>query len=1025
MAVREASMKSTNAMTIKTRSACRGAGLPLLALTGALSCGEDFSVVPVRNLERPSDLGFACLALVDTPSGPVVSGRPMSFCHSPDKLDPRVDLNNRAQGTFGLATNTSRGELAAIDFDLAEYRVSPLLDLDPRNPGYNQLPVGALPEVISVSDDGCRAVTANRGSCDLSLVDLSRLMAPQFPVRTPSTGAGSVVSHVRFMAGMTEMRAAPHEVSILPTGQWVDRQEQAREQPAPACRAEGIARPDGPVPWQALVTFPGCDLVALVNLPSGAIVSSLRIQPDGTAIDAGQNPACPAECPDVAGGMPPAPGIAGTLGVGALAVMPEGNRAYVAAARSPFVTPIDVSPTALVANAPLELAEGPGGITRLRLSANIYGPNLPFGGRFLGERGMFMYGFARDGSVRVIDLNRTPMGRERECDVNVDPNTLFSNLDSVCHPVAENRPRRLLATGPGLRIPVSEEPDVAPPVPVDIAFAQVGLIPTGFLLASNGQIYHLALNGAVGSQAVSRDLPTLPHNFRRVGVTPGSVAGGFPFVIAEPERQFTTNRTPFPTRVGFNSRLDGPRVEGYGDNKYVEFPRAYGAVPEDFDISWEGVLPGTDRGNAHLDPADPAGLTLTDPGADFCRSGVEEGDILALLGCEQDFDCDRERRGLAVCHRASPGAQGVCLPRDFAADEERLRVCRPEFSSRRRYQVKEVFRSRLTLAVRLDEVPQPRLYACQEDSVCQPGPSHQPGTTPGDPGFRCLAPGGGADRRCLKTCGERAPDGSFILNDRLCRAGHVCADVGDAALGPLCIEAPLPRPECLPLSLAYRVQAGQAYLTRSSAVPFLASRREEPSPDRWGGRCLPDPTRNPLYGQRIPMTAPHCTNVVDGPGATAEVVVKAPPEAMGGWGNPCLFRGPNGDAGGGQEHVKALFENPNVRLVFTNLEQYVGDAAAVRVSIQGGFSPLRVRPTRPSVDFRLGARILTGPMDSSLSISDTIDGAPPPYLFVVDQGRTSTSLSRGQILRINPRPSQVFPGGFIDSPDSNSLFPIQ
>jgi hypothetical protein len=164
--------------------------------------------------------------------------------------------------------------------------------------------------------------------------------------------------------------------------------------------------------------------------------------------------------------------------------------------------------------------------------------------------------------------------------------------------------------------------------------------------------------------------------------------------------------------------------------------------------------------------------------------------------------------------------------------------------------------------------------------------------------------------------------------------------------------------------------------------------------------------------------------VADGT-AAATVVNKLSPEAMGGWGNPCLFRSANGDGGGNQEHVKALFENPNVRLVFTNLEQYVGDSAAVRVSIQGGFSPLRVRPTRPSVDFRLGVRIVTGPMDSSLALTDAIEGTPPPYLFVVDQGRTSTSLSRGQILRINPRPSQIFPGGFIDSPDSNSLFPIQ
>lgn len=228
------------------------------------------------------------------------------------------------------------------------------------------------------------------------------------------------------------------------------------------------------------------------------------------------------------------------------------------------------------------------------------------------------------------------------------------------------------------------------------------------------------------------------------------------------------------------------------------------------------------------------------------------------------------------------------------------------------------------------------------------------------------------------------------------------------------------------MRLSYRVQTGKAFLLSSSAIPYLASRLEEPSSNPWGGRCLPDPMRNGLYGQRIPLTAPHCKDIVDGPGAVADSVITKVPEAeAGGWGNPCLFRGLNGDAGGGQEHVKALFENPHVRFILTNLEQYVGDGASVYVSIEGGFSPLRVRPLRGTVDFRLGTRIITAPLDAAANLTEAVEGAPPPYLFVVDQGRTSTSLSRGQILRVNPRPAQLFPGGFIDSPDSNSLFPIQ
>jgi hypothetical protein len=1013
---------------------CR-AWLPALglAVVGAVGCGEDFAVVPVRNLERPSDLGFACLAVLDTPGGQVISGRPMAYCHDPEKADPRADLSARVIGTFGLATNTARGELAAIDFDLAEYRVSPLLDLDLRNPGFNQLPVGSLPEVISMSDDGCRAVTANRGSCDLSLVDLPRLFTPQFSVKTPSTGEGPVSTHVRFKIANREVRTSPFEIAFLPTGPAVTTQAEARDttKAAPACHADGVARAGmTPIPWRALVTFPACDLVAMVNLPSGDIVSGVRIQAGGVVTEVTPEAMldCPVECPAPAAGSALLADAAGPLGVGALAITPEGDRAYVGAARSAFITALEITPDGLRKlpdDGRVPLAEEPGGVTRLRLSYSPYAPSTPLLGQYAGMRGKFLYAFARDGSIRVVDLNRTPGGRERECDVNVDPDALLRNVDAPCYPVSERRPRRLLASGPGLRIPVSEQPEVAPPVPVDIAFAQVGMFPTGLLLASNGQIYHVSIDGSV---SVGERTVTLPHNFRRVGSGQGSAAGGDPNVVSEPERQFTANGIPFPTRVGFNSRLDGPRMETFVEStrtQYVAFPRPYASVPEDFGVNWEGTLPGTDRDAAQLSAAGPQTVALTDLGADFCRAGVEEGDIVAFLGCETDEDCDPGRRGLEVCHRASPGAQGVCLTKEFIADEERLRLCRPELSSRRRYEVREVFKNRLTFGVRLDEVPRPKIYPCQNDVVCQPDAAHQPGTTSGDQGFQCLNTAAG-EQRCLKTCGERAQDGSWTLNDRLCRAGHICADVGEPALGPLCVEAPPPRPECLPLQLSYRVQAGKAFLLSSSALPYLASRREDPANAPGGGRCVPDPARNPLHGQRISLSAPHCKGIVDGPEATADRVKTLTPEAeAGGWGNACLFRGPNGDASGGQEHIKALFENPTVRFIFTNIEQYVGDAANVFVTIEGGFSPLRVRPTRQSVEFRMGTRIVTAPMDSIAALGESTEGAPPPYIFVVDQGRTSTSLSRGQILRVNPRSSTVFPGGYIDSPDINSLFPIQ
>src|SRR4051794_38100237 len=94
----------------------------LVALT-ALGCGSQPTVVPVRNLERPSDMSFVCLKVVDTMQG-ILTGRPMTSCHphlnsgaTPTAVDPAPDFSNRTFGTFGLVPNTARGELAVVDLD--------------------------------------------------------------------------------------------------------------------------------------------------------------------------------------------------------------------------------------------------------------------------------------------------------------------------------------------------------------------------------------------------------------------------------------------------------------------------------------------------------------------------------------------------------------------------------------------------------------------------------------------------------------------------------------------------------------------------------------------------------------------------------------------------------------------------------------------------------------------------------------------------------------------------------------------
>ena len=192
-------------------------------------------------------------------------------------------------------------------------------------------------------------------------------------------------------------------------------------------------------------------------------------------------PDCPVDVP----GAPRPAGAAGgatraRLGVGALAIMPEGDRAYVGAARSPSSPPwrsragrarqaardrrgpwprtpggsraCACRSTPTVRPAARRAVRGQAGHVPLRLRPGRLGA----GGRPEPHAG-------RAGSASATSTS-TP--------------TLCSGTSMrLLIRSASDARAGCWRPAPGLRIPVSEQPEVAPPVPVDIAFAQVGIVP--------------------------------------------------------------------------------------------------------------------------------------------------------------------------------------------------------------------------------------------------------------------------------------------------------------------------------------------------------------------------------------------------------------------------------------------------------------------------------------------------------------------------------------------------------------------
>ena len=288
----------------------------IAVVTAGLGCGPAPNLLPVNDLNRPTDVAFMCFGAFPAGTGTdggvpdggagalQVSGRPMRACHPQDQYDPGATTTTR---TFAFLPNSAAGTLSAVDADHWK-----LVDLNPDTGGYGTAPLGQLPEQISASDDGCRLISANRGSCDLTLVDPSVLVAPIFSqenggnVEPPSPRTASLT--IRPVKGDgTLLTSAPYEAVFLPQDttslvQAVGPSLPMLPAPGPLCGENAAVNPPGwpaaPKSWYALVTYPSCDLIAMVALPSGKIVSSAYVRPTAggqnvTLVDAGPSPVCP------------------------------------------------------------------------------------------------------------------------------------------------------------------------------------------------------------------------------------------------------------------------------------------------------------------------------------------------------------------------------------------------------------------------------------------------------------------------------------------------------------------------------------------------------------------------------------------------------------------------------------------------------------------------------------------------------------------------------------------------------------
>ncbi|MEE9384127.1 MAG: hypothetical protein V3V08_12010 [Nannocystaceae bacterium] len=466
--------------TSVTRSRCAAL---LLGLFGVATGCKDTTLPPspTRVLDRPMDLALACVRVECPEEGDcVVHSLPIAECGD-GGLSCR-DYATRPGGLgdaqlIGFVANSERNEVAL--FRRCDGR---LIDMDPATPGYNFIPVGELPSRVVRSDDSCRVITSNRGvhSCDLSVIDVPGVARHVFQVPGAAEAPSGLVKRVqplRYASAIADPRwvplgARPGEIIPTPT---------VLSQSTPIDGGGGLLDACSPEdPGSVYVTFPGCDLVAEIDLVTQQILQSVQFSRTKDGIsweDTGASPVCPVDCPGVfEASLPPSDVPSGdALGLKIealeLVVPVDGsadtgradsaivdNTLFVGGLGTDFIAEIPVDDDGQwnledIDSHALQLF-GANGVERIRATPAMTLTNEGFSDVY-----QFLYLVAGDGSTRVVRRNLDPGSGAlgEECDTQIDPRALpFAPDAHVCAPVAESEgrepmERRAFVRGPGIR----------------------------------------------------------------------------------------------------------------------------------------------------------------------------------------------------------------------------------------------------------------------------------------------------------------------------------------------------------------------------------------------------------------------------------------------------------------------------------------------------------------------------------------------------------------------------------------------
>lgn len=906
-----------------------------------VACSDPTTLAPtLTTFDRPTDIAFACYggmrvtgggpatvdqAIVQTAqpieacdirAQPHPDGTPASVPPGQDKLSPTSDPGSSSYfafvlqsgpGTIALATWPT---VATSKLAVGDVRV---LDADPLTPGKNAITVGEDPIAIATDRVGCYELTANAGTCDLSVVDINSAL--NYATNVPgavANGQGVVVNQ------LTVVNSAGVPIRARPAAMVAEPPSGTIGMTCPA-QATGLV----------YVAYPSCHLVAGIDTATGTIVTGIQYDDQGVASIISGDVTCPDECG--AGGATTQGPRPVTLD---LEVEQSRRVLAIGADNSHVVTiaelGVDNRPTSL-SSVVLEDATGTLGITDIAVS-----PVIGMGGfqgfinddSALGGKAQFVYAIATDTTVRVANISNAAMVANQECDTQIDPRYLHDDKDVEklsCLPVGDpDLPRRPGAKGPGIALPGGA-------VPTSIDVFKVGNVDGdsrisgtparmigyfGVITATTGATYVLNIDDDDFSDFVDSNNPvatpislTIAHQLRdglpdRGALAEASVGGlqmpacntdgpdpdaaggnsGGPRIVGAPTRKVPEG-TLAAEKVGALPSIRQVQCSGHDGNRAVSelsfaapidvrdrvFPDLRGlAGDEVWTLTWEGSVSVDSSTTAVDGPAvrtsqilvDTSGFRMVDQARPYCDAGIQPYDIVQLRGCDPsrgDADCP-----LGYSCFVHPDSQvaglGACMLSDEA--DRLANACKAFLTSIRRYTVGTTSSGTLQLLPRKHVLHTTPIDGCTSDEQCQAladvalkaaSASHPfADTTPSDP-----------HRYACAVDGQRAPGLDATGTMPLKRCIQICTtdvdcDPGTVCSNGTCMEGVIPPQACVAAPQRYELRVGEAF-----AVVGTRSGFDHPMIEDGNGQCVVDPNANRLLVGRLPLRAPACDPSAD------------------------------------------------------------------------------------------------------------------------------------------------------------------